>query len=249
MSSPMPADTQACSREAFLIAALTRLIGDAHNVAVGASSPIPAAAALLAQALSDGRTQPMLLGSNVYGPFNDNGPELFDRAGQGRIDVFFLGGGQIDGAGNINLVATGDYPKVDIRFPGSFGSAYLYYMVPRTILFRAEHSTRVLVPKVDFISAPGTSDPVLYRKGGPYALLTSRAQFRFDAERGLFRLESLHPGEDADAVRADTGFEYDEANDVPVTPAPPADWLALINGVVRERLAEVYPAFAESKLG
>ncbi len=47
---------------------------------------------------------------------------------QGRIDVFFLSGGQIDGAGNVNLVSTGDYAHPMVRFPGSFGSAYLYYV-------------------------------------------------------------------------------------------------------------------------
>ena len=53
--------------------------------------------------------------------------ELFDCAAQGRVDAFFLGGGQIDGQGNINLVGTGDYPQNDVRWPGSFGSAFLYY--------------------------------------------------------------------------------------------------------------------------
>src|SRR5580698_9570672 len=72
--------------------------------------------------------------------------ELFDCAGQGRIDVFFLSGGQIDGEGNINLVSVGDYERPKARFPGSFGSAYLYYVVPKVILFRVEHSRRTLVP-------------------------------------------------------------------------------------------------------
>ena len=49
----------------------------------------------------------------------------------------------------------GDYEHPKVRFPGSFGSAYLYYVVPKVILFRTEHSRRTLVPKVDFISAPG----------------------------------------------------------------------------------------------
>ena len=44
--------------------------------------------------------------------------------GQGRIDVFFLSGGQIDGDGNINLVSIGDYEHPKVRFPGSFGSSY-----------------------------------------------------------------------------------------------------------------------------
>ncbi len=74
--------------------------------------------------------------------------------GQGRIDLFFLGGGQIDAAANINLIGTGEWPGTGVRFPGSFGSAFMYMMVPRTILFREEHSRRVLVPSADVVSAP-----------------------------------------------------------------------------------------------
>ena len=44
----------------------------------------------------------------------------------GPVSVFFMGGGQIDGRGNINLVGTGDYPRSEMRFPGSFGTPYLY---------------------------------------------------------------------------------------------------------------------------
>jgi glutaconate CoA-transferase subunit B len=40
-----------------------------------------------------------------------------------------------------------------VRWPGSFGSAYMYFLVPRVILFREEHTRRVMVPKVDFVSA------------------------------------------------------------------------------------------------
>jgi glutaconate CoA-transferase subunit B len=78
--------------------------------------------------------------------------------GQGRIDVFFLGGAQIDGEANINLVRAEGR-----RFPGSFGSAFMYSVVKNVILFREEHSKRVLVPKVEFISAAGN----------PAALLTA----------------------------------------------------------------------------
>ncbi len=39
----------------------------------------------------------------VCGGSPDGGRELFDEAAQGRLDAFFLGGGQIDGDGNLNL--------------------------------------------------------------------------------------------------------------------------------------------------
>ena len=68
------------------------------------------------------------------------------RAAQGRIDAFFLGGGQIDGAANINLVGVGGYPQSRVRWPGSFGSAYLYFLVPRVILARSSQSETLCVP-------------------------------------------------------------------------------------------------------
>ena len=38
-----------------------------------------------------------ILGSEEHNFFTNGGVELFDCAAQGRIDAFFLGGGQIDG--------------------------------------------------------------------------------------------------------------------------------------------------------
>ena len=102
--------------------------------------------------------------------------------------------------------------------------------------------------KVDFISAPGTSPPGVYRPGGPYALVTGRCVFRFDAARGRFRLASLHPGHDLDEVRAATGFDFDSAEDPPITPEPSAETMALIRGPVGSALAEVYPRFTAALL-
>ena len=189
-----------------------------------------------------------LLGSSAQSDFTDGGRELFDRAGQGRIDAFFLGGVQIDGGANINLVGTGPHPAASKRFPGSFGSAYLYFVVPRVILFRVEHTPRTLVRKVDFVSAPGTSPPEVYRPGGPYALVTGRCVFRFEPTSARFRLASLHRGHSLDEVRANTGFDFDCTDDTPETPAPGAETLALIRGPIGTELAEVYPRFAKSFL-
>ncbi len=166
--------------EELLADAIAGLIGDARHAAIGVSSPIPAAAAMLARERGNGRPYVSLLGSRRQSFFTDGGRELFDCAGQGRVDVFFLSGGQIDGAGNINLVSIGDYEHPKVRFPGSFGSAYMYYVVPKVILFRLEHTRRTLVEKVDFISAPGTSPDNVFRPGGPIALITNRCLFAFD---------------------------------------------------------------------
>ena len=237
------------TREEFLACVLARMITGLANVAVGTDSAIPATAALAVQAESGGATRASILGSRRHNPFSDGGSELHDRAAQGRIDAFFLGGGQIDGEGNINLGGTGTYPQVDTRFPGSYGSAFLYFLIPRVILFRHEHSPRVLVPKVDFISAPGTSPPEIHRPGGPHALVTGLCVFAFDRARARFRLESLHPGVALSDVQSATGFEFDIPAEIPPTPAPEPDRLALIRGEVRDQVAEVYPRFASTCIG
>jgi glutaconate CoA-transferase subunit B len=163
--------------------------------------------------------------------------------------VFFLSGGEIDGEGNINLVSIGDVEKPSTRFPGSFGSAHLYFVVPKVILFRTEHSKRTLVPKVSYISAPGGSADNVHRSGGPIALITNRCLFSFDRKARRFRLESVHPGHTLAEVIVNTGFEFDRPADVPVTPVPSAETLRLMRQVVAPELAEVYPQFAARVFG
>ena len=169
----------ACLEE-ILIESIAENLDGLRHVAVGASSPIPGAAALLARSRSNGKMRVSILGSEDNNFFSDGGKEIFDVAGQGRMDAFFLSGAQIDGKANVNLVSVGDYEQPKARFPGSFGSGYLYFVVPRVILFRLEHTPRTLVEKVDFISAPGFSDDNVYRPGGPYKLITDRCLFDVD---------------------------------------------------------------------
>jgi glutaconate CoA-transferase subunit B len=235
--------------EELLASVVADLIGDVRHVAVGNASPIPATAALLARARGNGRPYVSLLGSAKHTFWTDGGRELFDCAGQGRIDVFFLSGGEIDGEGNVNLVSVGNYEKPLARFPGSFGSAYLYFVVPKVILFRTEHSRRTLVPKVSFISAPGGSAQNVYRSGGPIALITNRCLFSFDRAARRFRLESVHPGHTLDEVIENTGFAFDQPAEVLETPAPSAGTLRLMRQVVAPELAEVYPQFAAKVFG
>jgi glutaconate CoA-transferase, subunit B len=218
------------AREELLACSIARLIGEARHVAVGAASPIPAAGALLLK-----QSKPSLRLSFLHkrkgNPFSEGSRELFDLAGQGRIDVFFLGGAQIDGEANLNLVRAGGK-----RFPGSFGSAFMYSVVPNVILFREEHSARVLVPKVEFVSAAGN----------PAALLTGKALFSWQKARRRFRLESVHEGEE---VRSHTGFDYDAPQIVPRTPAPSAEELALLRGAVASEMAADYPDFTRKVWG
>lgn len=215
--------------EELLACCIARLIGDARHVAVGAASPIPATGVFLSKFLYQKTLRISLLHQRSGNPFTEGSRELFDLAGQGRIDVFFLGGAQIDGAANINLVrAEGK------RFPGSFGSAFMYSAVRNVILFREEHSRRVLVPRVEFISAAGN----------PAALLTGKALFSWQPDRRRFRLESVHPGHTLPEIREQTGFDYDVSKEAAETRAPSGEELRAIRNEVRKEIAANYPEFA-----
>lgn len=243
--------TEILPRE-ILIFTVARLLEGVRHVAVGASSPIPAAGAMLRRALDERAGRRMrisILGSVDNNFFTNGSAELFDCAGQGRVDAFFLGGGQIDGRGNVNLVGVGDYPRMKVRWPGSFGSAYLYFVVPRVILFREEHTPRVLVDKVDFVSAPGVSEPGVHRTGGPVALLTGKCLFRFDRTRPGFALDSLHPGHDLAGLREATGFDFTHEAAPRLTALPDPATLDLLRGRVMDELSGTYPEFARQMRG
>ncbi|HSA90723.1 MAG TPA: CoA-transferase [Burkholderiales bacterium] len=223
----------AYAKEELLACVIARVVGEARHAAIGASSPIPATGMYLLKQRVPG-LRISLQQKRTANPFSEGSRELFDLAGQGRIDVFFLGGAQIDGSGAINLVRADGR-----RFPGSFGSAYLYPVVPKVVLFREEHSRRTLVPRVDFVSA----------RGEPLALLTGKALFSWQKDRKRFRLESFHEGESLDSIREHTGFDYDVAPGAKQTPPPSEAELALLRGVVARQVAPDYPDFAKRLWG
>jgi len=239
------------TRNELLIASIARELCDCAHVAVGAASPIPAAAALLAQRLN-GALRVSLLGSEHDSPFTDGGRELFDCAAQGRIDAFFLSGVQIDQDANVNLLGLGSYPRLSKRFSGNFGSAYLYHLVPKVILFSWSHNPSVLVEAVDFVSASG---PLRRAQAGaasmgiasPWALITNRCWFRFDHESLRFRLHRLHPGETLKSVQSATGFHVDHPGSISFTDPPTDEELAWVRGNVAERMRACYPRFARNE--
>src|SRR5918993_4948927 len=52
----------------------------------------------------------------------------------GRIEVGFLGGAQIDRYGNINTTVVGPYERPSVRLPGSGGAAAIVIPAPRTLV-------------------------------------------------------------------------------------------------------------------
>lgn len=232
------------SADEMIAVAIARQVRDGETVATGANSPIPAAGCLLATLLHAPRTRVIILGSRTHYPFS-SGKEFFDFAQRGQLDLFFLGGIQIDRHANINLHVLGDYEHPVRRFPGAFGSGVLYYVARRVILFRTEHSRRLFVPQVDFITSPGIAPAAVRRPGGPAKVITPLAVLAFNRETGLLELESVHPGHTVAEVLDNTGFDLPVPADVGVTPPPTAEELAVLRGPVLDIVGQTYPRWAD----
>ena len=230
--------------EETMIGALARQIKDGDWAACGTLSPMPAAALWLAKLTHAPQAEVFVAGSADW-PFAGEWQGLFDLAQTGRLNVFFLSGAQIDGHGNINLMAIGPYEKPKVRLPGGAGSAILAYVVERVVLFKADHSARGLVPRVDILTAPGYTPELSpwQRPGRAKRLITPKCVFDLSPPETP-RLASLHPGVTLTEVRELTGFKFRVPERVPATPPLDPETRRLLYGLVKEKLAQPYPHFA-----
>lgn len=229
-----------------MAAAISREVRDGETVAVGTLSPLPAAGVLLARARHAPRATVMIINHEDYWPFHEGSKEFYDFAQQGKIDLFFLSGGQIDQFGNLNIIAIGDHDHPAVRLPGGAGSAMLYYLAPRVILFRSDHTSRTFVERVDWVTSPGSSAPGVVRPGGPWKVVTPLAVLAFNRETKRLELESVHPGVSREQVQTATGFPLVARREGAVTPPPTEQDLAILRGPVRQAVAKLYPVFCRS---
>lgn len=239
-----------CTGPELLAVLLSREVREGEISGCGALSMIPAAGLLLAQATHAPEAELLILGTHLM-PFATSRQFHF-LAMRGDLGLFFVSGVQIDRHGNYNLHMLGeDQQRPRLRFPGGYGGGMIYYAARRTVVFRTEHSPRVLVEEVDFISAAGRTPPEVLRHGGPTKVITPMATLAFDAEDKVLVLESAHAPHAPQEVQEQTGFELGDLSKVPATPAPTEAELEALRGPVRSRMiAEgIYPDWARANLG
>lgn len=234
-----------------MIGAIARLLKNGERVATGTLSPIPAAGCLLA-----GHTHAPEIELLIYGdPKNrlqEGFHELFGLAQQGKIDVFFLSGIQIDRKGSVNLSVLGDYGKPSVRLPGGAGSSMLYAMSGRTILFANNHSPKLFVPKADFINATGFDETGItpWRRGGLSHVVTPLCVMAFDRDRRQIVLDHVFPGVTVEQVVQNTGFDLAvSGRDIPVIDPLDEAYVRVLRGPVQEKMRQAYPVFARTIWG
>ncbi len=145
---------------------------------------------------------------------------------QGGVDLGFIGGAEVDRFGNLNTSYIGDPARPAVKLPGSGGGADIAILSRRWV-------TLMNHERVSYVTSPGHGDgtPGWRRRngllgGGPSALVTTLAVFRFPEEGGEAYLASVHPGHTVEEVRANTGWDVKVAPDCGETPPPTAEELA-----------------------
>jgi glutaconate CoA-transferase subunit B len=155
----------------------------------------------------------------------------------GRVNLGFLGAAEVDRFGNLNSTqVTG--PNGNVRLPGSGGACDIASLAQRFVVL-LEHKRERLPERVSFMTSPGFGDGAGWRKrvglprGGPAAVITTKAVLRFNDE-GEAYLDSIHPGVRVDDVLANTGWNLKSAHSVGETPGPSPEELAAIREYDKE---------------
>lgn len=150
---------------------------------------------------------------------------VFDTLWAGRRHVM-MGASQVDRFGNQNIACIGDWqlPKAQLLgvrgAPGNTINHATSYWIPN-------HSSRVFVERVDFVSGIGWD-----RGAAEIRLIVSNlGVFDFDTPDHSMRMRSYHPGVSVDEIVENTGFPL-HVDDAVETPAPTDEELHLIRDVL-----------------
>jgi glutaconate CoA-transferase subunit B len=209
MTEPHPADLMAV--------AMARLLRDGEVVFQGVNSVLPMVAIALARQVH----APRLVYLNIAGGLDptprfatvsSTDPELargspalisnedfYDLCARGGIDTVFLGAAQIDAQGRTNVSVIGDYSQPQVRLPGGGGAAMIMPTAGRTILWRSQHTTRVFVERLDFVTAAGNVERVVT----PLCV--------FQRREGRLQVEALMPGVGIEDIWHNTGFALERS--------------------------------------
>ena len=154
----------------------------------------------------------------------------------GRIEVGFLGGAQVDRWGNINTTVIGNYAHPKVRLPGSGGATEIAAHAQRTLVM-AKLDPRVFPEQVDFLTSPGHRCRGRPRRelglpgAGPVKVITDKAILEADGT-GELVLVALYPGVRAEQVKAGVGWPLRVRTTLLEVAPPAARDLALLRDVL-----------------
>lgn len=164
----------------------------------------------------------------------------------GRIQVGFLGGAQIDRYGNINTTVVGSYLHPTVRLPGSGGAAEIAIHACRTVVV-SRLGRRSFPERVDFVTSPGHRINGQSRRelgmpgAGPTTVVTDKAVLEVDPGSGELVLAALYPGIASADVAANIGWPLRSRNRVSQVAPPSPTELRLLREVLDPRRLYLKP--------
>jgi glutaconate CoA-transferase, subunit B len=156
----------------------------------------------------------------------------------GRVHLGFLGAAEVDRFGNLNSTEVRG-PNGMIRLPGSGGACDIASLAHRFVVL-LEHNKQRLPERVSFLTSPGNGDSPGWRKrmglprGGPAAIITTKAVLRFAEDGEQAYLAAIHPGVDVEDVVENTGWTLRVADAIGQTPEPTSEELQAIREYDKE---------------
>jgi len=157
----------------------------------------------------------------------------------GRVDVGFLGAGEVDMFGNLNSTYVGD-PQRPVRLPGSGGAADIASLAGRVVTLM-EHTRQRLTKRVTYLTSPGYGDGPGWRErvglpaGGANCLITTKSVIRYDNVTKEAFVDTIHPGVSAEDIRNNTGWDIHIPATNTKTPAPTEAELRVIRAYDPDR--------------
>lgn len=115
----------------------------------------------------------------------------------GKIQIGFLGGAQVDKFGNINTTVVGPYDAPKVRLPGSGGACEIAQHAQR-VLIVTKLDKRAFPEKVDFITSSGKR----VKK-----VITNMGIFEPDEKTGELVLTAVYPGVTKEQVQENVGWK------------------------------------------
>ena len=158
---------------------------------------------------------------------------VFDLLASGRRHVMMMPS-QIDRYGNMNLSFIGDWSKPKVQLIGARGAPGNTVNHP-TSYWVPNHSPRVFVERVDFVSGVGYDRAATHPEAKRYheirRVVTNLAVLDFETPDHSMRVRSVHPGVTIDRVVEATGFPLVVPDDVSETRVPTDDELSVMRDI------------------
>ena len=245
---------QAYTLGELMVAGAAREIRDGEVVFVGMRLPLiafvvakkthaPSAVGLFENGVIRATPAPELIYTMADPPNILGATQCLDMLGvmsllqSGRVHLGFLGAAEVDRFGNLNSTEVRG-TKGLTRLPGSGGACDIASLARRFVVL-LEHSKGRLPQRVAYVTSPGNGDGPGWRqrvglpRGGPSAVITSKAVLRF-GDDGEVYLSSVHSGVKIEDVLRNTGWKLRVSDKVTSTPEPSAEELKAIREYDKE---------------